>query len=295
MTYIARRWRIAVVLVLSLLLAGLACVEVSRAQIKKEDVDFEILATVTMEKGDTLWELAQKYYDDPYRWKIIMDMNKIPDERRIPIGTVVYIPVEDAKRIVKKVEKEIEVKKAAVDITAEELAKLKAEVEDLKAKLKKCQAEKEKLAEALKKCRANNKKLRAALEEKDAKLKAKDATIEELNSMLKDLKALVDKLQDQVDMLAKEREEQAKEQAKKDAMIEELEAKVRSQRREIEELEEANSKLKSKIREAEGMQETRMTAKPAKPVKKEEVTNQRAMVAAVAIALLGSVLWIFSD
>lgn len=294
MTYIARRWKIAVVLVLSLLLTGLACVEISRAQIKKEDVDFEVLATVTMVKGDTLWELAQKYYDDPYRWKIIMDMNKIPDERRIPIGTVIYIPVEDAKKIVKEVEKEIEVKKAAVDITAEELAKLRAEVADLKAKLKKCQAEKKKMAEALKKCQAKNKKLTQALEDKNAKIKAQDATIEELQAMLKELKALVDKLQDEVDQLAEEREEQAKAQRKKDELIEELEAKIRRQRREIEELEEVNSKLKARIREAEEAHGFHKVEKPAKPVKEEPV-NQRAMVAAVAIALLGSILWIFSD
>jgi nucleoid-associated protein YgaU len=104
----AERWRITAVLVLALLLTGLVCVGISRAQIKKEEVDFEVLATVTMVKGDTLWELAEKYYDDPYRWQIIMDLNKIPDERRIPIGTVVYIPVEDAKKIVKAIEKDIE-------------------------------------------------------------------------------------------------------------------------------------------------------------------------------------------
>ena len=125
MIYIAERWKIVAVLVLSLMLAGLACVESSRAQIKKEDVDFEHMATVTMVKGDTLWELAEKHYDDPYRWKIIMEMNNIPDERRIPIGTVIYIPVKDAKRIVKKVEREIEEKKAVVKDVSEEIEKLK--------------------------------------------------------------------------------------------------------------------------------------------------------------------------
>ena len=105
MTYIAERWKLAVVMVLSLLLTGLTCVGISRAQIKEADVDFEVLATVTMVKGDTLWDLAQKYYNDPYGWDRILKMNRIPDERRISIGTVIYIPVEDAKRIVKEVEK----------------------------------------------------------------------------------------------------------------------------------------------------------------------------------------------
>jgi hypothetical protein len=165
MTYIAGRWKLAVVLVLSLLLTGLTCVGISRAQIKKEDVDFEVLATVTMVKGDTLWELAEKYYNDPYGWDRILKMNRIPDERRISIGTVVYIPVEDAKRIVREVEKKIEEKKAVVEVTATELEKLREEVKDLRKKLKKCQAENKRLAKALKECRAKNKKRTQALEE----------------------------------------------------------------------------------------------------------------------------------
>ena len=126
MTYIAERWKLAVVMVLSLLLTGLTCVGISRAQIKEADVDFEVLATVTMVKGDTLWDLAQKYYNDPYGWDRILKMNRIPDERRIPIGTVIYIPVEDAKRIVKEVEKKIEEKKVVVKDTVTELEKLRA-------------------------------------------------------------------------------------------------------------------------------------------------------------------------
>jgi len=89
---------------------GLAYVDILYSQIKKEDIDFDVLATVVMVKGDTLWELAEKYYENPYIWKIIMERNRIPDDRRIPVGTVIYIPVEDAKSIVKKVEKEIESK-----------------------------------------------------------------------------------------------------------------------------------------------------------------------------------------
>lgn len=45
-----------------------------------------------MKKGDTLWELARKYYKNPYKWKILAKRNKIKNVRRIPIGKIIYIP-----------------------------------------------------------------------------------------------------------------------------------------------------------------------------------------------------------
>lgn len=48
--------------------------------------------THTMREGDTLWSLARKYYDDPYRWTEIKKKNNIKDERKIPIGKVLIIP-----------------------------------------------------------------------------------------------------------------------------------------------------------------------------------------------------------
>lgn len=295
MTYIAGRWKLAVILVLSLLLTGLMGAGISLAQIKKEDVAFEVLATVTMVKGDTLWELAEKYYNDPYGWNRILEMNKIPNERRISIGTVIYIPVEDAKRIVREIEKKIEEKKAVVEIAATELEKLREEVASLRKKLEKCQAENKRLAKALKQCRAKNKKLTKALEEKNAMIKAKDATIAELEAMLEDVKVAVEKIREDADTIAQEQKRRSASQARKDELIDELEAKLRRQRREIEELEEARDKLKSKIGAAEGeYHRGRDYKKPASPRKLGQA-EPRALAAAIAIALLGSILWIFTD
>ena len=298
MTYLAKHWKMVVVLVLSLLLAGLACVGSSRAQIKKEDVDFEVLATVTMVKGDTLWELAQKYYDDPYRWQLIMDMNKIPDERRIPVGTAIYIPVEDAKNIVKEMDKEIVVKKAAVKETSDDMAKMREELAALRQKLKESEAKNKKLAKQLKECQAKNKRLTQALKEKDAiiqeqeaMLKAKDATIKELRAMLDDLKAMMADLKEQAGHGAREERETRVARSEKDELIEELESKIRRQRREIEELEEVRGKLKAKISEAE--MNAQAKKQPPKPASMKEA-DPRARVAAVAIALVGSIIWIAS-
>jgi LysM repeat protein len=48
--------------------------------------------THTMVSGDTLWELAGRYYRDNAQWRRIADANGIRDTRKIAIGTVVTIP-----------------------------------------------------------------------------------------------------------------------------------------------------------------------------------------------------------
>jgi nucleoid-associated protein YgaU len=45
-----------------------------------------------MKKGDTLWELAVKYYGSGLKWKILADANKIRNVRTIPIGKKIRIP-----------------------------------------------------------------------------------------------------------------------------------------------------------------------------------------------------------
>ena len=101
MIYMTERWRITGVLAFLLLVAGLACVGSLRAQLKKEEVDFEVLATVTAQKGKDccLWNMAAQYYGDPYEWPFLKEVNKIPNEKRISIGTVIYIPKKPLKKI----------------------------------------------------------------------------------------------------------------------------------------------------------------------------------------------------
>lgn len=48
--------------------------------------------THKMRKGDTLWDLARKYYGNSNKWKKLADANKIKNVRKIPIGKVIKIP-----------------------------------------------------------------------------------------------------------------------------------------------------------------------------------------------------------
>ncbi|MCQ9384454.1 LysM peptidoglycan-binding domain-containing protein [Brevibacterium moorei] len=45
-----------------------------------------------IKKGDTLWDLARKYYKDPYKWKRIASANRPIKPRRLRIGRKIVIP-----------------------------------------------------------------------------------------------------------------------------------------------------------------------------------------------------------
>lgn len=49
-------------------------------------------ATHTIKAGDTMWDLAQKYYGDPTKWTKISNANGKPNPRTLQIGRKLYIP-----------------------------------------------------------------------------------------------------------------------------------------------------------------------------------------------------------
>jgi pSer/pThr/pTyr-binding forkhead associated (FHA) protein/LysM repeat protein len=58
----------------------------------------EATTEVTVQKGDTLWELADKYYGDPFKWDLIAEVNNITNPRDpLPVRTVLQIPVKGAR------------------------------------------------------------------------------------------------------------------------------------------------------------------------------------------------------
>lgn len=46
----------------------------------------------TVRAGDTLWELAQRYYHDGNRWRDLAAANAIRDPRRLAVGQVLTVP-----------------------------------------------------------------------------------------------------------------------------------------------------------------------------------------------------------
>lgn len=53
---------------------------------------------VTVKKGDTLWDLAVKYYGDGTKWKVIAKANGVKDPKKLPIGKKLTIPGTGTKK-----------------------------------------------------------------------------------------------------------------------------------------------------------------------------------------------------
>jgi peptidoglycan hydrolase CwlO-like protein len=293
MIYTTRRWSVAMLIVFLLLLTGLACVGSLRAQLKKEEVDFEVLATVTAVPGMDccLWNMAAKYYGDPYKWTILKEVNRIPNERRISKGTVIYIPVLPIKKVGEPVKpgepSELELLNRQLEAKSKEIDNLKEENKKLAQALEDCKKQAEKMADqakALKKCRNENKKLKGKLEELEGKnrdlakaMKEKDGTIDELEERLQKIKGDLRRCEEELEMAA----------AKKDRHIEELESELQKCRRELEEI-RAQMEKKHEVVKRKGCEPLRLG-------KDEYHKDDRALVAAVAIAIVGSLIWIGSN
>lgn len=56
----------------------------------------------SVKKGDTLWALAEKYYGDGTKWKLIAKANGVKDPRKLQIGTKLTIPGITDKKTAKK-------------------------------------------------------------------------------------------------------------------------------------------------------------------------------------------------
>jgi len=275
--YLSKRLRVSkiIVLILVLSLTGLVTIGSLLAQLRKDEVNFEVLATVTMKKGDALWNLAQKYYKNGMKWKYIAEMNRIPNEKRIPVGTVIYIPVEDAKIIAKEAEKEVEVKKAVVDETALKLAALQEELDKLKKDYEDCAA----------RC----KELAAALKEKDDLIAQLQGQIKDLKDQLAaqaELEAQLDDMRVASKAVADRESELARRIAEKEAGMAEMEWKLKAAKEEAGRFERETIELKDKIKKIEEMGYG--YGKVKRP------SDPRSRVAAIAIALVGSIIWMAS-
>jgi len=286
-----------IALLLAIFLTGLVSVSSLRAYFKnKEEVPFEYMAAVTMKKGDVLWNLAEQYYKDPFKWKIIAEKNVIPNERKIPIGAVIYIPVEDAKKIAKEAEKVIEAKKVAVDENALKLAELQKELDRIKREHEDSLA---KINELMRIIAEKD----AIIAELEGKIKALNKELEaqsELESRLEDMRVAAKSTSERKDELSGALKEKDASIAEKEARISEMEWKLKNMQSEISRFEDANKELRIRIEQAEknkvSMTESREGDESyAKSQKPKYASDPRAKIAAMAIALVGSIIWMASD
>lgn len=288
MVYIRKNLKTAkifVVVLLSIFLTGF--VSVGLHALLKEKPDWPHVE-VTMKKGDVLWNLAQEYYKDPLKWKVIAEKNKIvppPAERKIPIGAVIYVPIEDAQKIAKETEKVVEAKKVAVDENALKITELQNELDRLKKEYENCLANMKAMTDALK----DKDALIAELEAKIKALNDELAAQSELEARLEDMRVAAKSTAERKDELSGVLKEKDAAIADKEARIAEMEWKLKQSQSDISRLESANSELKMKIEKAESGEEVAVKSKA------KFASDPRARIAAMAIALVGSIIWMASD
>ncbi|MBI4858876.1 MAG: LysM peptidoglycan-binding domain-containing protein [Candidatus Riflebacteria bacterium] len=51
-----------------------------------------LAADYVMQRGDTLWKLAEQHYGDPQYWRALKSYNGIADVYSIPVGTPINFP-----------------------------------------------------------------------------------------------------------------------------------------------------------------------------------------------------------
>jgi len=279
-----RTAKILVVVLLSVFLTGFASMDGLRAYLK-EKPDWPHIE-VTMKKGDVLWNLAKEYYKDPLKWKIIAEKNGIvppPAERRIPIGAVIYVPIEDAQKIAKETEKVVEAKKVAVDEAALKLAELQKELDRIKKEYEDCLARMKEMTDALKDRDSVVADLEDKIKELDKQLQAQS----ELEARLEDMRVAAKSGATGKDELMNALKEKDASIAEKESRIAEMEWKLKNNQADISRLEAANAELRARIEKAEmGEKE---------PAKAKFVSDPRARIAAMAIALVGSIIWMSSN
>ncbi|RKU37080.1 hypothetical protein C6496_12070 [Candidatus Poribacteria bacterium] len=121
--------KLALILYICAALSGVYVLSASARITPHEGDDNTML--ITIEKGDTLWDLCQEHLKDPLQWRELSKYNDFTNPHLIYPGEQLRIPVAMAKEV--------------VEIAEEELAEYQAELERLRVELAESEATRDKL------------------------------------------------------------------------------------------------------------------------------------------------------
>ena len=148
--------KLALILYICAALSGVYVLSAS-ARITPHDGDDDTML-ITIEKGDTLWDLCQEHLKDPLQWRELSKYNDFTNPHLIFPGEQLRIPLAMAKDV--------------VQIAEEDLLKQQEELEKLKMELSESEATRDKLEADIKALNASTSKLKAQLEELESSLKS---------------------------------------------------------------------------------------------------------------------------
>ena len=175
--------KLVLILYICAALSGVYVLSAS-ARITPHDGDDDTML-ITIEKGDTLWDLCQKHLKDPLRWRELSKYNDFTNPHLIYPGEKLRIPLAMAKDV--------------VEITEDELLKQQQELEGLKAKLAESEATRDKLKSEMETLNQELKVLNSKLSELQEKLKQEEQAGEDLAALNETVKEDLAALQQAVE------------------------------------------------------------------------------------------------
>ena len=178
MKMITSTLKLTLILYLCAAVSGVYVFSASARIMPKEEEEGTVL--ITIEKGDTLWDLCQEHLKDPLRWRELSKYNDFSDPDWIYPGEKLRIPLS----MVPEIEEDAEEK---VVVDQEELEKLQAE-------LKESEATQAKLMDEIKSLNANSAELQKQIKALGASLKSRDKLLDAVKKASTDAATDVKKL-----------------------------------------------------------------------------------------------------
>ena len=254
--------KLALILYICAALSGVYVLSAS-ARVTPHEGDEDTML-ITIEKGDTLWDLCQEHLKDPLRWRELSKYNDFTNPHLIYPGEQLRIPVAMAKEV--------------VEITEEELAAHQAELEKLRAELAESESTRDKLEAEISGLNESMAQLKAQLKDLEDSLKSQEQLIETVGqsgeaiaSSVKEALAAnkdailqaIAHLDEHLSELAKLQEERKMEAKATSEQIESLQGDVKMLLTAIETNQKAISEVKMILENAKGVHEELSSSKRA--------------------------------
>ena len=254
--------KLALILYICAALSGVYVLSAS-AKITPHDGDDETML-ITIEKGDTLWDLCQKHLKDPLQWRELSKYNDFTNPHLIYPGEQLRIPVAMAKDVVEIAEEEL----AGYQ---EELERLRVELAESEATRDKLEAEISGLNESMGELKAQLKALEDSLKSQEKLMDAVGHSGEAIASSVKEALAAnkdailhaIAHLDEHFAGLAKMHEERKMEAKATHEQIESLQGDVKMLLTAIETNQKAIGEVKMILENAKGVHEEISSSKRA--------------------------------
>ena len=275
--------KLALILYICTVLSGVYVLSASARITPHADDDGETML-ITIEKGDTLWDLCQEHLKDPLQWRELSKYNDFTNPHLIYPGEKLRIPLAMAKEAVQVAEddllqKQQEIEKLKVELAESEATrdKLEAEIKALNESMDKLRAQLKALEDSLK----SQEKLMAAVKESGDTVSAgiKNALEANKAALLEQIARLDERLEAVGSML----EEQQMKAAETQTLVASIQADVKMLLTQVEANQKAINEVKMILENAKGVHEELSTSKRALVF----LTTAAAGIGWFAISIIG--------